>query len=283
MQSTREVSHQQQESATIGRGGAPRLVTPDTFRPEGHWRVTMRAYECGEAEVSWAFKGAARRPGGTKRLEALPSEQRKRRDAENERRSQTRAKAEVRRKLLTLGADHLTTFTTRENLRDREAFLDRVARLLRAWKRLGLSGYVAVIEEQSRGALHLHVGTNGRVPVRQLRRVWWAICGGQGSGNIDVQGPRPGREPAKMARYMTKYMIDNPARAKGEKRYLCSKGIETAGKVIPLRGHHPLEGSFNVLEWVQERTGRLGLVILREGSGWACSWGDHQILEGPSP
>lgn len=286
MQATGKVTQGQGGSPTDGRGvlgaSAPRLDTPDTLRQQAAWRVTARSYPCGEAEISWAFRGTPpRRTGGRKRLEEMTPEERRRRDKENGRRALVRARAEVRRKLLTLSADHLTTFTVRENLQDRAAFLGLVARLLRGWKRLGLSGYVAVIEEQGRGALHLHVGTHGRVPVRQLRRLWWSICGGEGRGNIDVQGPRPGRAPWKMARYMSKYLTASPAREKGEKRYLCSQGIPTDGRVMLLRGHHPLEGAWNVLDWVQELTGKVGLVIVRDCGGWACSWGDHQLIEGP--
>ena len=86
---------------------------------------------------------------------------------------------------------------------------------------------MAVLECQQRGAIHPHLAVAGFQDVRFLRRCWYKIVG-QGQGQVNVKGPRPGSSPVKLARYLSKYLGKDFAtlpREFGEHRYFCSLGI----------------------------------------------------------
>jgi hypothetical protein len=53
--------------------------------------------------------------------------------AQNEKRARARATGEIRRKCITIGADHLVTFTYRDNVDNREKVLGDLERLRRRW------------------------------------------------------------------------------------------------------------------------------------------------------
>ena len=73
--------------------------------------------------------------------------------AQNDKRARARATGEIRRKCLSIGADHLVTLTYRDNVEDRERVLTDLERLRRMLSRGGYSmPYVAVLECQKRGA-----------------------------------------------------------------------------------------------------------------------------------
>ena len=77
---------------------------------------------------------------------------------QNEKRARARATGEIRRKCLSIGADHLVTLTYRDNVEDRERVLTDLERLRRMLSRGGYSmPYVAVLECQKRGAIHPHL------------------------------------------------------------------------------------------------------------------------------
>jgi len=104
-----------------------------------------------------------------------------------------------------------------------------LGRLRRALSRSGCSmPYVAVLERQQRGALHPHLAVKGFQDVRLLRRCWYKIVG-NGQGQVNVRGPRPGSSPVKLARYLSKYIskdFDNMPREFEEHRYFCSLGVK---------------------------------------------------------
>jgi len=88
--------------------------------------------------------------------------------------------------------------------------------------------YVAVLERQQRGALHPHLAVKGFQDVRLLRRCWYKIVG-NGQGQVNVRGPRPGSSSVKLARYLSKYIskdFDNMPREFEEHRYFCSLGVK---------------------------------------------------------
>ena len=81
---------------------------------------------------------------------------------QNEKRALARATGEIRRKCLSIGADHLVTLTYRDNVEDRERVLTDLERLRRMLSRGGYSmPYVAVLECQKRGAIHPHLAVRG--------------------------------------------------------------------------------------------------------------------------
>jgi hypothetical protein len=148
--------------------------------------------------------------------------------AQNEKRARARATGEIRRKCLSIGADHLVTLTYRDNVEDRERVLTDLERLRRMLSRGGYSmPYVAVLECQKRGAIHPHLAVRGFQDIRLLRRCWYKIVG-KAQGQVNVKGPRPGTSPVKLARYLSKYIskdIDSQPREFEEHRYFCSLGI----------------------------------------------------------
>ena len=147
---------------------------------------------------------------------------------QNEKRARARATGEIRRKCLSIGADHLVTLTYRDNVEDRERVLTDLERLRRMLSRGGYSmPYVAVLECQKRGAIHPHLAVRGFQDIRLLRRCWYKIVG-KAQGQVNVKGPRPGTSPVKRARYLSKYIskeIDSQPREFEEHRYFCSLGI----------------------------------------------------------
>lgn len=147
---------------------------------------------------------------------------------QNEKRARARATGEIRRKCLSIGADHLVTLTYRDNVESRERVLTDLERLRRMLSRGGYSmPYVAVLECQKRGAIHPHLAVRGFQDIRLLRRCWYKIVG-KAQGQVNVKGPRPGTSPVKLARYLSKYIskdIDSQPREFEEHRYFCSLGI----------------------------------------------------------
>ena len=193
-----------------------------TLPPAGNvWSVTIHDFGKQWVELSWGRLD----PVQGKRGEKGASRNRKM----NEARARGRAKGTIRKKCLTIGADHLVTLTYRANVEDRERVLHDLGRLRRALSRSGCSmPYVAVLERQQRGALHPHLAVKGFQDVRLLRRCWYKIVG-NGQGQVNVRGPRPGSSPVKLARYLSKYIskdFDNMPREFEEHRYFCSLGVK---------------------------------------------------------
>ena len=156
---------------------------------------------------------------------------------ENEKRARARATGEIRRKCITIGADHLVTFTYRDNVNNRERVLGDLERLRRMLARTGCSiPYVAVLECQKRGAIHPHLGVRGFQDIRLLRRCWYKIVG-NAQGQVNVKGPRPGTSPVKLARYLSKYIskdLDSQPRDFEEHRYFSSLGIKVPTEQLHL-------------------------------------------------
>lgn len=145
-----------------------------------------------------------------------------------------RAKKNVRLCCKEINADRLVTLTYRENMMDRE-------RALKDWnnfrRRLGKCKdfhYVAVMEQQERGAIHFHVAVHGRQNYMLLRSIWQSVVGlgqyGEQMGQVNVRDPHRfgfGRNGAhKLASYIAKYCSKQmEVRGLNEKRYFRSRGI----------------------------------------------------------
>lgn len=166
----------------------------------------------------------------------------------NQERAVRRSKQSVRFLTRELQADRLFTLTYRENMTDREQAkrdFQKFLRLVRkGWK--GGEGcpdwqYVAVMEQQGRGAYHIHCAVKGWQRVNFLRAAWYKALGGTGKetgeetpGAVNVTSPEKTRwgkgwrqwKSAKLAAYLLKYIAKTFAETTSEKRrYWHSKGI----------------------------------------------------------
>lgn len=172
-------------------------------------------------------------------------------DIENRQRAAKRAKQKVRYLVKSILADHMLTFSYRENVTDR-------ARVAADWKefvrlyRLRYPDwrYVAALEEQERGSIHLHVAVQGKQDIRWLLRCWllaigqspadvssWLVDGlklaERSFGAVNVEPPKKrwggaGRKwrADKLSGYMTKYLGKEFETAeKNAKKYWASRNI----------------------------------------------------------
>lgn len=208
-----------------------KLTRPHSTAPSAKnaWAVTIHDFGKSWVEMSWGKVIAQPGRHGEKG--------RSRNRNDNEARARGRAKGTIRKKCLAIGADHLVTLTYRANVENRERVLHDLERLRRALSRAGCSmPYVAVLERQQRGALHPHLAVKGFQDVRLLRRCWYKIVG-NGQGQVNVRGPRPGSSPVKLARYLSKYIskdFDNMPREFEEHRYFCSLGVRVPTEKVEL-------------------------------------------------
>ena len=153
-------------------------------------------------------------------------------------------------------------------------------------KRAGASiPYVTVLECQKRGAPHIAV--RGFQDVRLLRRCWYRIVG-DGQGQVNVRGPRPGSSPVKLARYISKYIskdLDALPREAGEHRYFCSLGITVPTERYELTLARPSEGVEGKLVslMLKEVLRRIGVHCdIKQWSGGGGTYGWVSGYEDPS-
>ena len=167
-------------------------------------------------------------------------------DAEDTRkRSARRAKQKVRHLCKAMGVNSLWTLTYKANMLDREMalrhldrFRRRVVAVLGEWR------YVAVLQEQERGAWHIHLASHS-LPVRLVRggvkvkswdvmRAIWRSVVGELGGNFDEAKRRTrwGQRPVKVegagriAAYIARYVArDIETSQLNRKAYSHSEGI----------------------------------------------------------
>ncbi len=182
----------------------------------------------------------------------LSREEQDRADKSNLDRSVRRARGSVRKLVKSLDADHMLTFSYRENVED-------IDRLKGDWKRFirMMRGrypgwqFVCVRERQERGALHIHVAVKGKQDIRWILRCWllaigqqwedvqqWYVhqvaLGSKSLGAVNVRAPskRWGGEgkswrPERLAGYLTKYLAKEFELAEHHsKRYWHSEKID---------------------------------------------------------
>jgi len=163
-------------------------------------------------------------------------------------RSARRAKLAVRYLAKGMAVNALWTLTYRENVQDRELVLKHLDRFRRrVVSVLGEWAYIAVIEKQKRGALHIHLATHalpsrivkkGYRPVKSwdvMRHIWRDVVGSLGGNFDEAKRTRYGanKHQAKAVRgtgaiasyiagYVAKDMLESEL---NRKRYSASKGI----------------------------------------------------------
>jgi hypothetical protein len=232
-------------------------------------KVTVRDYGEQYVEASWGLSVEGRK----KQCERGESKTR----SENIERSLRRTKAEVRRKCMAGGLDHLLSLTYRENVTDKihadrcfESFIRLVHSYLPRWQ------YVCVSERQHRGAIHYHVAVKGYQDVTLLRSLWRTIVG---EGNIDVEYRKTVGgiqwKRARLAGYLTKYIGKGMEAELNKRRFRASLGIVIPEEVFYLSWRFTPKDY--ALSKVESLGGKVGYVWCSEESegkyGWACSWG----------
>ncbi len=183
----------------------------------------------------------------------LTDEERALKDAENLERAVRRAKQSVHFAARQIGADHLLTLTTRENITDRAQYFQIFQRFIRLVRtKILVNGllvtvprkpyaYVAVPELQERGAFHMHCAVVGRQDIKLLRACWYVALGSHidaagddAPGQIDVQyrqkrwgGQSETYKTFSLVRYLTKYIDKDFAHTAelGQHRYLKARDI----------------------------------------------------------
>ena len=256
--------------ADAGGAAALRLEKRTHFDPtQGRMRVSLIDYGKGLGEVGWSFV-SAKKPIKAGRGESRNIEQ-------NRSRSIRRSRSRLRQLILSANLDHLLTLTYRENQTDIEqasADFSRFIRKVRA--ELPSWAYVAVPEQQKRGAWHWHIAVQGRQDVNLLRTLWREIVG---EGNIDVQAPKARNGSVRLAivRYLGKYLakgFDQANRALNGRRYRASHGIQVPMISLPVPKELRKEVARIALEELLRSTGSIGHIWQDEqlSAGWACSW-----------
>lgn len=226
-------------------------------------------YGNGLGEIGWSFIPSLRPPkagkGSSDNREA------------NEDRAIRRARSRLRRLILSARADHLLTLTYRENVIDFEQAcrdLSKFVRLVRS--KLPGWVYIAIAEQQKRGAWHWHFAVRGRQDVVLLRSCWRRVVG---EGNIDVNPPKGKGKYRLLAlvKYLGKYLakgFENGNRELNARRFRTSLGISVPSTAIVL----PLDQRGNAcayaVEVLKTEVGEVGFIWQAEDmpAGWACSW-----------
>lgn len=237
-------------------------------REHGHFKVMLRDYGGGFCEAGWSFVPNLQ-PFKAARGE---SEQREL----HEDRASRRARSRLRQLILSSNADHLLTLTYRENVTDfQKACQDLASLIRRVRKHLPHWVFIAVPEQQKRGAWHWHLAVVGRQDVKLLRHLWRSVVG---EGNIDVQRPKAGiNRRLAIVSYLSKYLAKGFAEGGRElngHRYRASLGIKVPCESISLPRHLRGDVPEHVRSQLQLRAGKVGFTwVDPQGmAGWACSW-----------
>lgn len=179
-------------------------------------------------------------------------EQQEVRDKENRARAAKHARQVVRYHIKSILADHMLTFSYRENVIDRARVAADWKRFVRLFRvRYPKWAYLAVLEKQERGSLHMHVAVTGKQDIRWLLRCWllsigqpkddvseWLVDGSKlgerslGAVNVEPPKKRWGGvmrkwKSDKLSGYLTKYIgKEFEEGIKGKKKYWHSENID---------------------------------------------------------
>lgn len=254
-----------------GGAAAPRLEkrTYSNTLPTGKNRITLRDYGNGLAEVGWAFISAVP-PNKAARGQSLKQEQ-------NQDRAARRAKSRLRQLILSANLTHLLTLTYRENVTDFNRASDDLNRYVRKIKaHLPDWLYVAVAEQQERGAWHWHIAVGGRQDVELLRTLWREIVG---EGNIDVSAPKGTRKDQRLylVKYLGKYLVKEFTtgdRTLNKHRFRASRNIQVPMQCFTVPPCIAGTVADYAIEKLKDAGGSVGFVWNGDGllAGWACSW-----------
>lgn len=248
----------------------------------GFWNATVEWYPDGSPRVVLcSSRPAFRRKDGRERL--LKGQSGRFSSAI------VRARAQLRRRLRCIRADHLYTFTKRGKFESLDA-------AWLAWKEfLRLMGlrfpgrawvYVAVPEQHADGTWHIHAGVPGFWDIAAVRVVWIRALGGARAathgpdcpGNVDVKykGWNGRLGARRLSRYIAKYVGKGfGAVDAGRKLFSSSKGCLSALELE--RFHFPWVAGVEELESVVSAhlQGSRGRVFefdrrLFQGDGYWC-------------
>jgi hypothetical protein len=145
--------------------------------------------------------------------------------------SKQRAKKRVRYLVKSMGCDRMLTLTRRETVEGgfwtNEQWKLNWKKFIRLCNKAGCDmNYVVAMERHKKGNFHLHAAVLGRLNVKVLRGIWWALCGGRGMGNVDIQYREqltPVQRRAGVARYVSKYITKQDNAEFNKKRYWSSR------------------------------------------------------------
>lgn len=252
-----------------GGAAAPRLEYR-THLDEARYRISLRNYGHGLAEIGWSFIPASLPKVKTGRGTSQEREA-------NETRAVRRARSRLRHLILATRADHLLTLTYRENVTDFERATTDLSRFVRLVKaRLPSWVYIAVAEEQKRGAWHWHLAVVGRQDVDLLRSLWRQVVG---EGNIDVRPPkgRGNHRLLALVKYLGKYLAKafaNGSRNINGRRFRSSLGIDVPLAYLTVPDEARGNSAGYALSQLMMAAGSVGFVWIADDkpAGWACSW-----------
>lgn len=258
-----------QAPISVGGGAAADRLEKRTNPNQAYYRITLRNYGEGLAEIGWSFVSSvvptkAARGSSEKRQE-------------NELRAVRRARSRMRHLILATGADHLLTLTYRENMMDFDKAASDLKRFVRLVK-AALPGwvYIAVAENQKRGAWHWHLAVVGRQNVELLRSLWRQVVG---EGNIDVNPPKGKQSTRRLAlvKYLGKYLAKGFAegnRTLNARRYRASMGIQVPISYLTLPDDARGDAAGYALNQLNIAAGSIGFAWIPDDvpAGWACSW-----------
>lgn len=201
------------------------LITPD--RQDGNcYRVHAKIYSTGDAKavaIRLNPEDKERSRGGYRRK----NKEREDMDETTLRKSYQRSRSRATDLSIQKKLDQMITLTTRENICDFELFTKPFKFFLRKMrKRYGEKFcYVAVMEYQQRGAIHVHMGVSGFYMWNTVRRMWKESLEqySLGDGNVDFTERRKMRgikwNAKDIAQYICKYITKTDIVLFNKKRY----------------------------------------------------------------
>lgn len=229
---------------------------------------------------------------------ATEAEQEERRKA-NIDRSVRRSRQSIRYRAHQMSADRLLTLTVRDNVEDRDYMhkaFTKFLRLVRAGykERKGHFDYVAVLEKQERGALHIHLAVRGFQPINFLRKCWYKALDGQGNeqgehtpGAVNVTSAdkskwgHTGRQwkSKKLVGYLCKYLGKTfGAEDKEKRRYWSSADIKVPkSQLLWIAGEDITTAIVSTI-----RTLKLACGLRSDFTHWLSNSGDTYWIAGSS-
>ena len=255
-------------SESSGSEAAALRLEKRTHLNTAKYKINLIDYGHGVGEIGWSF------------IPSNPSVKSARGKSEhrdkNEDRSMRRSRSKMRQLILTTKADHLLTLTYRKNVTDFSQSTKDFSSFIRKVKfSLPDFIYIAVAEQQKRGAWHWHLAVRGRQDVNLLRLAWRSVIG---EGNIDVNAPREAQKGRQFAliQYLGKYL--GKGFSEGEHKLNARRFRSSQGIKIPYLSIELPNNDRNVLgfaiETLRDKVGSVGHIWTSEDctAGWACSW-----------
>ncbi|MGJ8619644.1 MAG: rolling circle replication-associated protein [Methylophilaceae bacterium] len=146
-----------------------------------------------------------------------------------------RSRRRVRHLCKLLNARYMVTLTTQEIITDKAVMQKYFQEFVRRIRKVNDFQYVATLELQKRGALHMHIAVGTRQCCKLLWSIWLHIIG-KDKGRVHVTKEGKGRGARnRIASYISKYIAKSFEDGElNKKRYWASKNIGHAVKTIHL-------------------------------------------------